>query len=62
MKEYLVTFTRYYEYYVYADNARDAEESAYEKFRERCLKPVANTSFDEVEIECLDGDDEEEDE
>ena len=59
MKEYLVTFIRYYEYYVDAENARDAEEIAYEKFRERCVKTVANTSFDEVEIECLDEEDEE---
>ena len=61
MKEYLVTFTRCYEYYVTADNAMDAEEIAYEKFRERCLRPVANTSYDEVEIECLEEEDEEED-
>ena len=55
-KEYRVTFTREYVYEVSAIDAEEAENIAYEKFRQRCLTPVANTSYDWVEIEELEED------
>ena len=58
-KEYRVVFTREYEYNIEANDADEALDIAYEKFRDRCLTPVANTSYDWVEVECLDEEDEE---
>jgi CYTH domain-containing protein len=59
-KEYRVVFTREYEYNIDAIDADEALNIAYEKFRERCLHPVANTSYDWVEVECIDEEEDEE--
>ena len=57
-KEYRVVFTREYEYNIEANDADEALDIAYEKFRDICLTPVANTSYDWVEVECLEEDEE----
>ena len=61
MKNYVVTFTQYYSYQVEANNEQDAENNAYGLFKQEMYYPVANTSYDELEIECLDEDEDEED-
>ena len=58
MKNYVVTFTQYYTYQVEADNEQEAEDIAYNNFKSEMRRPIANTSYDEVEIECLDEDEE----
>ena len=59
MKNYVVTFTQYYTYQVEANNEQDAENNAYNLFKQEMYYPVANTSYDKLEIECLDEDEEE---
>ena len=56
MKNYVVTFTQYYTYQVEANNEQEAENTAYGLFKQEMCYPVANTSYDELEIECLDED------
>lgn len=53
---YTVTFIQYHTYEVEAKDDREAENKAYEEFRGDMCKPVANTWYDEVEIECDDED------
>ena len=51
-KDYTVTFVREYVYWVNAEDEDSAVLMAHNKFREDCLRPVANTSYDYVEVEC----------
>lgn len=48
---YKVVYIKYYEYYVEADSEDEAEGKAYEQFESEMLYPVADTSYDEVEVE-----------
>lgn len=59
MKKYRVIFTQYYEYEVEAKNDDEAHDKAYKEFAAEMRYPVANTIYDEVEVECLDEDEEE---
>lgn len=52
MKNYIVTFAQYYTYCVEAENEDEAENKAYKEFKSDMLIPVANTRYDDVEIEC----------
>lgn len=55
---YNVTFTKYYEYEVEAETEREAEDEARRQFVSDMMHPVADTSYDEVEVESEDdGDD-----
>jgi len=60
MKKYVVIFTQCHAYEVEADNYDMAFEKGYEEFDEDMHYPVANTMYDDVEVTCLDDDDEEE--
>lgn len=51
MKEYRVTFVKYYNYYVEADNEDIAIDIAEEDFRADMRCPIADTTYDEVEWE-----------
>lgn len=50
--EYKVTFSKYYTYLVDAECEDKAEEIAYDMFSSDMRYPVADTSYDEVDIEC----------
>lgn len=52
--KYLVTFEKYYTYEVEANNEDEAFDNAYEDFRCDMRYPVADTSYDSVEV-CLNG-------
>ena len=52
MSLYNVTYTQYYSYTVEADSEDEAESLAYDMFETDMRCPVANTFYDEVEIEC----------
>ena len=54
MARYRVTFTQNYDYEVEAENESEAESLAYNDFESDMRYPVANTSYDECEVECLD--------
>ena len=49
MKRFEVVFTKYFNYYVEAENADDAINIAEETFRTDMMSPVADTSYDEVD-------------
>ena len=49
---YTVTFIQYHVYEVEADSDSEAEKKAYEKFRGDMCRPIAQTWYDEVEIDC----------
>lgn len=49
--EYKVTFTQYYTYEVTAENEEEAFDSAYEDFVSDMRSPIANTCYDDVEVE-----------
>lgn len=51
MKEYRVTFVKYYNYYVEAENEDEAIEIAEEKFETDKRRPIADITYDEVECE-----------
>lgn len=51
MKQYTVTFTKYYEYSVDADNEYEAKKKAIRCFEEDMSRPFADTSYDDVEVE-----------
>lgn len=55
---YTVTYVQYHTYNVEADSDSDAESKAYKKFRADMCSAIANTHYDEVEIECDDEDEE----
>ena len=50
--KYTVYFTRYYTYDVEADNEDDAFDKAYDEFSSDNRCPIADLSYDEVEIEA----------
>ena len=52
MKSYTVTFIQYHTYEVVAENEYEAENKAYKEFDSDMHYPVANTFYDDVEIEC----------
>lgn len=54
MNQYTVVYTQYYSYTVEANNENEAESLAYDMFETDMRYPVANTSYDEVEIERVD--------
>ena len=53
---YEVTFTQYSTYEVKADNDSDAINKAYKQFVRDAMYPVANTHYDEVDIEEIEED------
>ena len=54
MGKYIVTFTQNYVYDVYANGETEAENKAYELFRREMQRPIANTHYDEVSVDCTD--------
>lgn len=52
MGTYNVTYTQYYSYTVEADSEDEAESLAYDMFESDMRYPIANTFYDDVEIEC----------
>ena len=53
MSKYNVIYTQYYAYTVEADNEDEAESLAYDMFEADMRYPVANTFYDDIEIECV---------
>ena len=51
MKPYRVYFTKYYTYYVEAENEDEAIEIAENDFRADMRSPIADCTYDEVEVE-----------
>lgn len=51
MPLYDVTFTQYHTYTVEAENENEAENLAYKEFASDMRSPIADTSYDEVEVE-----------
>lgn len=51
MKEYRIYFTKYYTYYVEAETEDEAIEIAEKDFRTDMCCPIADTTYDEVEVE-----------
>ena len=51
--EYKVTFSKYYTYLVDAECEDKAEEIAYDMFSSDMRYPVADTSYDEVDIDFI---------
>lgn len=51
MRTYKVWFTKYFEYDVEADSEDEATDLAYDLFCAEQRMPIANTSYDEVEVE-----------
>lgn len=47
---YNVTFIRYHNYEVEATSEDEAEKLAYEQFRSQMMYPIADTTYDEIEI------------
>lgn len=58
---YTVTFTQYRTYDVEACTTEEAEEKAYEHFLRDMCRPIAITTYDDVEVDP-DYDEEDEDE
>jgi hypothetical protein len=58
---YTVTFTQYWTYDVEARTTEEAEEKAYEHFLRDMYRPIAITTYDDVEVDP-DYDEEDEDE
>lgn len=53
MSKYNVIYTQYYAYTVEADSEGEAESLAYDMFEADMKYPVANTFYDNIEIECV---------
>ena len=51
MKEYKIYFTKYYTYYVEAETEDEAIEIAEGDFEADMRCPIADTTYDEVEVE-----------
>lgn len=52
MSKYTVTFIKYYSYDIEADNEDEAIDLAFdEKFYPEMLSPIADCTYDEVEVE-----------
>ena len=60
--KYRVVFTQYYEYEVEAKNDSEAHDKAHQEFAAEMRHPVANTVYDEMEIERLDDEEDYDDE
>lgn len=56
--KYRVTFCQYSVYDVEADSEDDAIDKGYEEFRVEMSRPIANTVYDEVEVEEIEEEDE----
>ena len=56
MSKYKVWFTQYYSYEVEAEDEDTAIDLAYEDFETEMRRPIANTCYDEVEIEGIEED------
>jgi hypothetical protein len=48
--KYEVVYSKYYTYYVDAESEEEAEAKAYGEFESEMRYPVADTSYDEVEV------------
>ena len=57
--KYNVTFTQYYEYTVEAESESEAISKAEESFQSDVCRPIAYTSYDDVEVEEAESDAEE---
>ena len=53
MARYRVIFTQNYDYEVESENESKADSLAYKNFESDMRYPVANTSYDECTVECL---------
>lgn len=53
MSKYNVTYVKYYSYTVEADCEDEAESLAHEEYLSDMRCPVADTWYDDIEIECL---------
>ena len=51
MTKFKVIFTQYHEYYVEAETEDEAEDIAYKDFQSDMRRPVAQTWWDEIEVE-----------
>lgn len=51
-----VTFTQYYTYEVEAKSEDEAVSKAYRQFESDMLNPVANTAYDDVDVEEVEQD------
>ena len=60
MRNYHVTFSKYYDYDVEAYNEDDAHDKAYEMYASEMRSPIADTTYDEMDIECEDIEEDEE--
>ena len=60
MARYMVTFSQYHIYYVDAKDEEEAEDIAYKDFEADMRSPIANTFYDEVEVEPEDDDEDDE--
>ena len=56
----LFSFIQYHNYKVEADNESEAENKAYNQFANDMRRPVAQTWYDDVEIDCDEEDEEDE--
>ena len=56
---FVVTFTQYSDYEVEAKTESEAIDEAYKLFRRDACYPVANTHYDEVDVEEIEEEEEE---
>lgn len=56
MAKYRVLFTQYYSYNVDAEDEQTAIDLAYDEFHSDMCCPIANTCYDDVEIEEIEED------
>ena len=48
--KYTVTFVKYYDYEIEANNENEAMDKAYEEYCNSMHSPIADTTYDDVEI------------
>lgn len=60
MAKYRITFIQMYSYEVEAEGDSQAENIAYKEFANDMRSPIARTSYDDIEIEELEEEDDEE--
>ena len=60
MKKYNVTFTKYYNYTVLAENEDEARSKAEKQLDRDQSYPTCVTGYDDCDVECLDEEDEDE--
>lgn len=58
---YKVTFAQYHTYIVDATDEDKAFDDAYSEFMSDMRTPIANTWYDDVDVECYDDDDDDDD-